>query len=317
MFFVAVDAAHLAGNGPDHESAYAHQDRAGSQAGVNRQTIRSVHADPAEALSTTIRAEFDAGCGRGTDLNALMSDVCEICGIAVSRGPLGSHVRDVVGRAHQGNGAWLLTLNTEMLARGVRDPAYWSLVKKADIVTADGMPLVWASRIKHGQAAVDGRTTGVDLVDAILRRETVPRFAVIGGKDPLKTIERYGPQALDACSYVFDGKVDLSDNQLSFFCNELLRHEARVVFIALGVPKQDLLAFELRQRLPQLVMTGIGGTFEILGPQGSRAPVWMQRTGLEWLFRLVSEPRRLWRRYLINYPRGMWWLVKDCLVAPK
>ncbi len=65
MFFVAVDAAHLAGNGPDHESAFAHQDRAGSQAGVNRQTIRSVHADPAKALSTTMPANFDAGAGAG------------------------------------------------------------------------------------------------------------------------------------------------------------------------------------------------------------------------------------------------------------
>ena len=83
----------------------------------------------------------------------------------------------------------LLTLNTEMLARGAREPDYWNLVKKADIITADGMPLVWASGIKCPGAAIDGRTTGVDLVDAMLRVESVPRFAVIGGKSPLKTIE--------------------------------------------------------------------------------------------------------------------------------
>ena len=222
-----------------------------------------------------------------------------------------------MARAQQGAGAWILTLNTEMLARGIQDPVYWNLVKKADIITADGMPLVWASRIKCSDAVVAGRTTGVDLVDALLRQDVVPHFAVIGGHDPRKTIDSYGPNATKALSFVFDGQVDLSESQIEFFCDELIQHQTRVVFIALGVPKQDLLAYELRQRLPRLVLLGIGGTFEILGPKGSRAPLWMQRMGLEWLFRLFNEPRRLWRRYLINYPRGLWWLVKDSLVASK
>lgn len=246
-----------------------------------------------------------------------MTDVCEICGLQVSRGNLESHVRDITERADLGNGAWLLTLNTEMLARGVRDPAYWDLVKQADIITADGMPLVWASGVKRREAAIAGRTTGVDLVDAMLRLERVPRFAVIGGKSPLETIQRYGAKAVEACVYLFDGKVDLSEAQLNLFCDELARRQAKVVFIALGVPKQDQLALELRRRMPGLVLTGIGGTFEILGPQGSRAPAWMQRSGLEWLFRLTNEPGRLWRRYLINYPRGIWFLLKDCLVTSK
>lgn len=238
---------------------------------------------------------------------------CELCGLRVSRGNLDFHVRALVDRAERGNGSWLLTLNTEMIARGVREPEYWSLVKQADIITADGMPLVWASRLKCRDAAVDGRTTGVDLVGALLGLDNVPRFAVIGGKSPTETIDRFGQLAADACAFVFDGKVDLSAQQLSFFCHELDRHQVRLVFIALGVPKQDDLALLLRQRMSHLVVLGIGGTFEILGPQGSRAPKWMQGSGLEWLFRLGKEPRRLWRRYLINYPRGVWFLVKDCL----
>jgi len=246
-----------------------------------------------------------------------MTDVCEICGVSVSRNNLNGHVREVTSRADSGSGAWILTLNTEMLARGARLPEYWELVKNADIITADGMPLVWASGIKCPGASIDGRTTGVDLVEAVLRLERVPRFAVIGGKSPLTTIESYGPQALKACAFIFDGKVDLSEEQLALFCDELSSKEIRVLFIALGVPKQDLLAVELRQRMPQLVLLGIGGTFEILGPEGSRAPQWMQRSGLEWLYRLAMDPGRLWRRYLINYPRGIYSLVKDCLVSRK
>ena len=244
-----------------------------------------------------------------------MSDVCEICGLKVSRGNLNDHVQTIVEKAASGEGAWLLTLNTEMLARGVREPDYWSLIKKADIITADGMPLVWASGFKYRGAGITERTTGVDIVDAMFRLDTVPRFAVIGGVSPLVTIQQYGARATDACAFIFDGKVDLSEAQLESLCGELRQHDARVVFIALGVPKQDRLAVELRRRMPHLVLLGIGGTFEILGPQGSRAPSWMQKSGLEWLYRLSREPGRLWRRYLINYPRGIWFLLKDCVAT--
>jgi N-acetylglucosaminyldiphosphoundecaprenol N-acetyl-beta-D-mannosaminyltransferase len=239
--------------------------------------------------------------------------VCELCGLPVSCNSLDTHVRDLVGHAEQGIGAWLVTLNTEMIARGVREPDYWDLIKQADIITADGMPLVWASTFKSKKTAIAGRTTGVDMVDAMLRRASVPRFAVIGGKNPKETVKSYGQQAMEACAFVFDGKVDLSGEQMSFFCDELALNRVRVVFVALGVPRQDRLALLLRHRMPHLVVLGIGGTFEILGPEGGRAPQWMQKSGLEWLYRLVKEPQRLWHRYLINYPQGIWRLVKDCI----
>jgi N-acetylglucosaminyldiphosphoundecaprenol N-acetyl-beta-D-mannosaminyltransferase len=118
---------------------------------------------------------------------------------------------------------------------------------------------------------------------------------------------------MQACKYVFEGKVDLSEAQLSTFCTELAQRDVKVVFIALGVPKQDLLASLLRKRLPNLVLTGIGGSFEILGPGGGRAPAWMQQAGLEWFYRFGKEPARLWRRYLVSYPVGVWHLFKDFL----
>lgn len=242
-----------------------------------------------------------------------MTDSCTICGLNVSRGSLQVHLDDVMGRAARGEGAWLLTLNTEMLARSVREPEYLRLMNSADIITADGMPLVWASRFKGPGAAIDGRTTGVDLVDAFLRSDEIPAFAVIGGKTPSVTIQAYGPHAMQACQYVFEDKVDLGEVQLSMFCRELEQRDVKVVFIALGVPKQDHLAWMLRKRMPNLVLTGIGGSFEILGPEGGRAPAWMQQAGLEWMYRFSKEPARLWKRYLVSYPVGIWHVLKDCM----
>lgn len=239
----------------------------------------------------------------------MKTDTCDLCGFSVARGALSSILSDLQQRIASGQGGWLVTLNTEMLARCTREPAYADLIRQADIITADGMPLVWASRRKG--APIAARTTGVDLVDAYLRLPDVPAFAIIGGVDPAATLARYSEAARQSCVYLFDGKVDLSDDQLAMFEHTLQERAVKTVFIALGVPKQDRLALALRARLPHLVLTGIGGTFEILGPQGSRAPQWMQTSGLEWLYRLVREPRRLWRRYLVNYPAGVRWLIRD------
>ena len=242
-----------------------------------------------------------------------MSNHCVLCGLPISRANLEQTLDSLLERMTQGKGAWLLTLNTEMLSRFTREPEYQSLVAQADIITADGMPLVWASRFRGPDQAIAERTTGVDLVDAFLRLPQVPPYAIIGGVDPAITLEGYGDAARQACRYLFNGKVDLSDEQAQQFVDALRDQQVSMVFVALGVPKQDRLALKLRAVMPELVIAGIGGSFEILGPQGSRAPKWMQRTGMEWLFRLLKEPGRLWKRYLIHYPAGIGLLVRDSL----
>lgn len=245
----------------------------------------------------------------------MTTSTCELCGFSVARGAMPDILDDVLRRIDSARGGWLLTLNTEMLARCTREPSYRELIARADVVTADGMPLVWASRRKGSPIAA--RTTGVELVDAYLRLDTVPAFAIIGGVNPAATLALYGEKARAACVYLFDGKVDLSDEQLAMFERTLQERGVKTVFIALGVPKQDRLALALRARQPHLVVMGIGGTFEILGPQGSRAPQWMQKSGLEWLYRLAREPKRLWRRYLVNYPAGVRWLIRDLRSAQR
>lgn len=242
-----------------------------------------------------------------------MSEHCVLCGLPVSRAHMKQTLEEIVARIDQQRSTWVLTLNTEMLARFAREPSYHDLLVQADIITADGMPLVWASRLKGSHQAIPARTTGVDLVDAYLRLPAIPPYAVIGGVDPATTLARYGEPAVRACQYLFDGRVDLSAEQVRQFADALLEKQVRMLFLALGGSRQDQLAFMLRKAVPGLVIAGVGGSFEILGPQGGRAPKWMQNAGLEWLFRLTREPGRLWRRYLVYYPAGLGLLLRDCL----
>lgn len=243
--------------------------------------------------------------------SSTLNDHCMLCGLPVSRASMSQTLEGLLERMLRGEGAWLLTLNTEMLSRFTREPDYRDLVAQADIITADGMPLVWASRLKGAHQAIFERTTGVDLVDAFLRLPQVPPYAIIGGVDPAVTLARYGEAARQSCRYLFNGKVDLSDEQVQQFVDVLRDQQVRMLFVALGVPKQDRLALRIRSQMPEMVVTGIGGSFEILGLQGSRAPKWMQKTGLEWFYRLMKEPRRLWRRYIVQYPAGIGLLVRD------
>ncbi len=233
-----------------------------------------------------------------------------ICGYDVSTGSLEDNLLLISDAARTRRGKWVVTLNTEMIARGVREPEYAALLRDADLIFADGMPIVWASRGHDDRNSIAERTTGVDLVQRLFQQQEIPAFAIIGGQNPTLTLERF-PAARSACKWVFSGRVDNSLEQADQFAATLREQEVVIVFLALGIPKQDHLAKLLRARLPHCVVIGVGGTFEILGPEGSRAPNWMQRGGLEWLYRLMNDPARLWRRYLLRYPLGVWTLATD------
>lgn len=239
-----------------------------------------------------------------------------LCDFPVARLTPSEMHQFVEQRAAAGEGGWLVTLNLEMFAKISRDSDYESLLRQADWFTADGMPVVWASRFPKTAEPIKERTTGVDLVAAILANPESTQYAVIGGVDPMRAIEQYAG-ARERCGYMFKGKVDLSDAQVEMFAKELADNDVRLVFLALGVPKQDALALALRRHYPKAVYMGIGGTFEMLAPEGKRAPQWMQKSGLEWLYRFTVDPGRLWRRYLLNYPVGAKYLISDILARRK
>ena len=227
-----------------------------------------------------------------------------VAGFKVSTANLYDHIQYLKHCIDQGEGKWVVTLNTEMLAKASREKEYSSLLRQADFFVADGMPLVWAANIINPQSKIRERTTGVDIVEAFLSDSFNFSYSIIGGFDPQSTISQF-PKASERCKYLFNGRVSLSDERIEEFTHQLSNNNVQVLFIALGVPKQDKLASILRKALPQLIMTGVGGSFEILSKSGERAPKWMQNSGLEWMFRLSKDPKRMWSRYLLAYPRGI------------
>ena len=187
-----------------------------------------------------------------------------------------------------------------------RDPALLSIHNSAGMVTPDGMPMVWASRWA-GVPAVD-RVYGPDLMLEVCQRaaEQGWRSFFYGGKpgvaDRLAStlVERF-PGLQVAGTYVPPFR-DLTPSEDSDVIDRINRAGADLLWIGLSTPKQERWMAAHRHQIWKPVMIGVGAAFDINSGSLSQAPKVLQRSGLEWLYRLIQEPRRLWRRYLRNNP---------------
>ncbi|MBS1706622.1 MAG: WecB/TagA/CpsF family glycosyltransferase [Armatimonadetes bacterium] len=241
---------------------------------------------------------------------------CELCGFDLLALSYEESVEFFLRQLAAKNGGWVVTLNLEILSNACLDTEYRNWIGSAEYIVADGMPLVWASKIKRGVAKVPGRTAGSDLSADLIKRVPASDVAIIGGVNPPRALKNLQIERHDDV-FVFDGKVKLDDASIDDLANQIAAHGASLIFIALGVPKQDLVAIKLRKRFPEALILGVGGTFELIAGLKPRAPQWMQKSGLEWLWRLSIEPRRLWRRYLVLYWVGVLNLLTDVLRGGK
>jgi N-acetylglucosaminyldiphosphoundecaprenol N-acetyl-beta-D-mannosaminyltransferase len=203
------------------------------------------------------------------------------------------------GQPHQ-----VVTVNLDFLSIASRDPEFRATLNSADLAVADGMPLVWLSRLR-GQPLAE-RVAGVELVTESCRLAAEQRRGVflLGAGPGIaeaagRRLEGIYPGLRVAGTYSPPvGPLHRRENQRMV---QMIREaNPDFLFVALGAPRQDLWIREHQHELQVPVAMGVGCVLDLLAGTVKRAPVWMQRTGLEWAFRLVQEPTRLWRRYLVN-----------------
>ncbi|MDP9343741.1 MAG: WecB/TagA/CpsF family glycosyltransferase [Actinomycetota bacterium] len=199
------------------------------------------------------------------------------------------------------------TVHTVM--EGHDDPGFQALVNGADLVTADGMPLVWGLR-RLGEPEAT-RVYGPDLTPEVLARAEAARIPVgfYGGTPrTLSALTGWVGARYPDLEIAFAESPpfrDLSDSERAASAQAIAESGAAVLFVGLGCPKQERWMHAMRGEVPT-VMVGVGAAFDFLTGEKPQAPRWMMASGLEWAFRLASEPRRLWRRYLYHNPRFLW-----------
>jgi N-acetylglucosaminyldiphosphoundecaprenol N-acetyl-beta-D-mannosaminyltransferase len=231
-----------------------------------------------------------------------------ICGFDVTCLRMADATQEIVRMAKAGEGAWVALINLEMVSRARKDPEYAETLGAADMILADGMPIVWASGSLGTR--LPERVAGVDLTRNLLDDSHALQVSIIGGEDPVSALATAGIKNTDRIQ-IDTGMVQATEEDVERLAASIRPHDPQIIFLALGVNKQDFLAVRLRKAFPKAIILGVGGSFELIGGQKRRAPQVMQRSGLEWLFRLLYEPRRLWRRYLLLYPTGALWVLRE------
>jgi N-acetylglucosaminyldiphosphoundecaprenol N-acetyl-beta-D-mannosaminyltransferase len=205
----------------------------------------------------------------------------------------------------RGRGGWVVTANLDFVCRYAREPACRALYDAADIKVADGMPLVWAARLQGERRLV--RIAGSSLVldlAARLASEGRSLFLLGGAGDSARRAAavlrtRWPTLVVDSDP---GGVVSLHPrpSEVDAIAARVEGAAPGVLLVGLGSPKQEQVIQALRLRFPRTWMMGVGISFSFLAGDVARAPLWMQRMGLEWLHRLGQEPRRLARRYLYD-----------------
>jgi N-acetylglucosaminyldiphosphoundecaprenol N-acetyl-beta-D-mannosaminyltransferase len=204
--------------------------------------------------------------------------------------------------------AFIVTANTEIIMSCQKDQKFREIVNAADFVLPDGIGIVWAGR--HLGHRVPERVAGFDLMRELFKLADQARYRIFffGGAPGVAAA------AIENCrgkypAAIFAGCCDgfFSENETSGIIEKINQAKADILLVALGSPKQERWIFAHREKLNNIISVGVGGAFDVMAGKAVRAPRFMQKAGLEWLFRLYKQPSRFWR--MLAIPRFIFWVL--------
>jgi N-acetylglucosaminyldiphosphoundecaprenol N-acetyl-beta-D-mannosaminyltransferase len=214
-------------------------------------------------------------------------------------------IRTFLSEAHAGSGGWVVTPNLDILRQFTVSRESRELTLAASHRVADGIPIVWASRLAG--TPVPERVPGSDLVLSMPEAAARAGLSVflLGGNPGVaataaRRLEARFPELAPVESYCPPVGFETDPAELRSIKEALRLAQPALVLIGLGFPKQERLIRALRRELPHAWFVGVGISLSFLAGDQRRAPVALQRLGLEWTHRLYHEPRRLFRRYVVD-----------------
>jgi exopolysaccharide biosynthesis WecB/TagA/CpsF family protein len=214
-------------------------------------------------------------------------------------------VRHILEAVKLGRGGRVVTPNVDICRLAAGDSRLRALVTGASLVVPDGMPLLWAGRLR-GDPLVE-RVTGASLIFSLTEAAAREGRSIylLGGKSGVperarEELRRRYPGLIVAGAYAPPFGFDATPEGIESVRHRLASAAPDIVYVGLGFPKQDRLSGQLAPSFPAAWFIGCGAAISFAAGVHNRAPVWMQHAGLEWVFRLIAEPRRLFRRYMIH-----------------
>ncbi|MCF0062724.1 WecB/TagA/CpsF family glycosyltransferase [Dyadobacter chenwenxiniae] len=236
-----------------------------------------------------------------------------LLGIGISVGRYDSFLEQLFQLAAIKESCFICVSNVHMLVEAYLDANFSKIVNSAKICTPDGMPLVWGLKLLYG--IHQDRVAGMDILPDILRtaeQKSIPIFFYGGSPEMLAKTSSFVDEKYPSLKIggmhsppfrPLTEQEELNDIEL------INASGAKILFVVLGCPKQEKWMAKMNGKI-HMPMIGIGGALPVMVGLQSRAPEWIQNAGLEWLFRLMQEPRRLFKRYAVTNSLFSFLLIK-------
>ncbi|OQY97671.1 MAG: acetyl-mannosamine transferase [Candidatus Brocadia sp. UTAMX2] len=232
-------------------------------------------------------------------------DKINICDVEIDNVSLQDSIKTISKALEKEGNIFITTPNVHHIVLIQKDKEFKKIYQEASLVLADGMPIVWASKFLG--TPLKEKVSGSDLVPVICKfaAEKGYRLFFLGGRlgaveKARENLIKMYPQIkiVGVYSPPFGFENNREENEIIIKMIQNARPE--ILLVGLGAPKQEKWIYRHYKKLDVPVAIGVGVTFEFISGMVKRAPKWMQKLGLEWFWRLIMEPRRLWKRYLIQ-----------------
>jgi N-acetylglucosaminyldiphosphoundecaprenol N-acetyl-beta-D-mannosaminyltransferase len=206
-----------------------------------------------------------------------------------------------------------IVVNAAKLVNMQTDIELFDSIKNADLVNADGMAVVWASKLlgKPLKERVSGVDLFVNLVDSASKRNE--SIYLLGAKEEVvskvadKFKETYGNQIIGGYRNGYFSLEEEAD-----VVNDIRLSGATYLFVAISSPKKEIFLYKYKSELSSLGFTmGVGGSFDVVSGKVKRAPLWVQNCGMEWFYRFLQEPRRMWKRSFVTNGKFIFLVIKE------
>ena len=208
-----------------------------------------------------------------------------------------------------------IVVNAAKIVKMQKDKEFYNSIVNADIINADGMAVVWASKILG--KPLPERVAGIDLMQELIKLAYKQRYKIFffGARDEVvkKVVDKYSKEySPDIVAGYRNGYY--SEDEEPLIAKQIAKSGANILFVAISSPKKENFLYKYRAILKNVnIIMGVGGSFDVVAGKVKRAPKWMQKCGLEWFYRLLQEPRRLFKRYLYTNSKFIYLLIEEII----
>ncbi len=245
------------------------------------------------------------GCKKRSAPWPWLADRRSLMHIGLDRVTMGEAVSYVGTMAKEGRGAFVVTPNVDHMIKLTRDKEFARIYKDADLILADGVPLLWFA--KGLGDPIPEKVSGSDLFPKVCKMAADEGLSVflLGGNEGVakkaaeKLKERYAALQI-AGTYCPPFGFEKDEKEIDRIVGMLSEAKPDILFVGLGAPKQEKFFDSIRERVQIPVAIHVGASFDFVAGTVKRAPKWMSKVGLEWFYRLIKEPKRMFKRYLID-----------------